>query len=65
MHNYTVDGKIIENKGDASLTWIDNSFFTIDYLGKKYHGEIIDSSIEDGVFTVKVNQRTFSVRRNH
>ncbi len=65
MHNYTVDGKLIENKGDAGLTWIDNSFFTIDYLGKKYHGEIIDSSIEDGVFTVKVNQRTFSVRRNH
>jgi biotin carboxyl carrier protein len=65
MSKYTVDGKIVENKGESGLTWVDNKFFTIDFLGKKYHGEIVKSSIEDGVFTVKVNQRTFAIRRNH
>lgn len=65
MSKYTVDGKIVENRGESGLIWIDKKFFTIDYLGKKYHGEIVDSSIEDGVLTVKVNQRTFAVRRNH
>ena len=65
MSKYTVDGKIVENNGESGLTWIYNKFFTIDFMGKKYHGEIVNSSIEDGVFTVKVNQRTFAIRRNH
>jgi len=65
MRVYTVDNKITENKGVSGLNWIDNKFFTIDYLGKRYHGEIVNSAIEDGLFTVKVNQRTFAIRRNH
>lgn len=65
MSKYTVEGKIVENNGESRLNWVDNKFFTIDFLGKKYHGEIVNSSIEDRIFTVKVNQRTFAIRRNH
>ena len=43
MSKYTVDGKIVENRGESGLTWIDNKFFTIDFMGKKYHGEIVNS----------------------
>lgn len=65
MSKYTVEGKIVENNGESRLNWVDNKFFTIDFLGKKYHGEIVNSSIEERIFTVKVNQRTFAIRRNH
>lgn len=65
MSKYTVEGEIVENNGESRLNWVDNKFFTIDFLGKKYHGEIVNSSIEERIFTVKVNQRTFAIRRNH
>lgn len=65
MSKYTVEGKIVENNGESRLNWVDNKFFTIDFLGKKYHGEIVNASIEERIFTVKVNQRTFAIRRNH
>jgi biotin carboxyl carrier protein len=65
MRNYTIDGNVVTPNGSASLTWDDDRFFTIHYLGKDYKCEIVHSNIEDGKLSIKVNQRVFEVKRNH
>ncbi|MCC5923041.1 MAG: acetyl-CoA carboxylase biotin carboxyl carrier protein subunit [Crocinitomicaceae bacterium] len=64
-NHYLIDGEKKEAKGIASIDWIDDVFFTINFLGKKYHGEIVDDSIEDRIIAVKVNHRYFEIRKEH
>lgn len=64
-NHYLIDGEKKEAKGIASIDWIDEVFFTINFLGKKYHGEIVDDSIEDRIISVKVNHRSFEIRKEH
>lgn len=61
---YVIDGQVAENiEGVSSIEWIDDTYFTIHFLGKKYHGEIIKEAIEDQKLTVKVNHRTFEINK--
>lgn len=61
---YVIDGQDVLNKeGVSSIEWIDNTYFTIHFLGKKFHGEVIEEAIEDQKLTVKVNHRTFEIQK--
>ncbi len=62
--NYVIDGEKLEgNYGFSAVTWIDDRFFTIDYMGEVYHGEVVESATEDQKLTIKVNQRTFEITK--
>jgi biotin carboxyl carrier protein len=62
---YILDGEeTVEQKGNSSIEWIDETFFTIHFLGKKFHGEIVEDATEDQKMTIKVNQRTFEIKKN-
>ena len=62
--NFIVDGEKKEgNYGISAVNWIDDRFFTIDYMGKDYHGEVVEAATEDQKLTVKINQRTFEIRK--
>ena len=37
---YIVDGEELDgNYGFSAIEWVDDRFFTIDYMGEKYHGD--------------------------
>ena len=61
---YLIDGKEVSQKGVSTIKWIDDKYFTIYFLGKKFNGEVVSSNLEDHILTVKVNQRTFDIKRN-
>lgn len=61
---YIVDGNKVEGeKGFSSIEWIDDTYFYIHFMGKKFHGEIVKEATEDQKMTVKVNQRTFEIKK--
>ena len=61
---YLIDNQEKEiSNGHSSIEWIDNTYFTIFYMGKKFHGEIIEENIEDQKLTVKINHRVFNIKR--
>lgn len=61
---YIVDGNEVKGeKGFSSVEWIDDTYFTIHFMGKKFHGEIVEAATEDQKMTIKVNQRTFEVKK--
>lgn len=61
---YIVDGEKLEgNYGFSAVEWIDERFFTIDYMGEKYHGEVVEAATEDQKMTIKINQRTFEIKK--
>jgi len=61
---FIVDGNEVKGeKGFSSIEWVDNTYFTIHFMGKKFHGEIIEAATEDQRMTIKVNQRTFEVKK--
>lgn len=61
---YIVDGNKVEGeKGFSSIEWIDETYFYIHFMGKKFHGEIVKEATEDQKMTVKVNQRTFEIKK--
>jgi len=61
---FLVDGNEVKGeKGFSSIEWIDDTYFTIHFMGKQFHGEIIEAATEDQRMTIKVNQRTFEVKK--
>ncbi len=61
---YIVDGNEVKGeKGFSSVEWIDDTYFTIHFMGKKFHGEIVEAATEDQKMTIKVNHRTFEVKK--
>lgn len=45
---YIVDGNEVKGeKGFSSVEWIDDTYFTIHFMGKKFHGEIVEAPTED------------------
>jgi len=61
---YIVDGNEVKGeKGFSSVEWIDDTYFTIQFMGKKFHGGVIEAATEDQKMTIKVNQRTFEVKK--
>lgn len=61
---YIVDGnEMVGEKGFSSVEWIDDTYFTVHFMGKKFHGEIVEAATEDQKMTIKVNQRTFEIKK--
>ena len=65
MGQFTVDGNLVTSGKGNGIKWIDDTYFTLTFLGKNYHGEIIKSDLENRSFTVKINQRKFEIRKTH
>jgi biotin carboxyl carrier protein len=57
------DGKEVVGADGAALKWDDHRFFTITYKGKKFNGEIIENASESNTLVVKINHRTFTVKK--
>ena len=60
---YIIDGIEHTAKGMPTLNWINDRYFTIDFLGKVFQGEVVDAQLEEQQLTVKVNHRTFEIKK--
>ena len=49
----------------ASVSWIDNRYFTLEFEGHIYHGEIVSDDSESQELVIKINHRQFHVRKQH
>jgi biotin carboxyl carrier protein len=49
----------------ASVSWIDHRYFTLEFEGRIYHGEIVSDDSESQELMIKINQRQFHVRKQH
>lgn len=60
---YIINNSEITAVDNATVEWVDDTFFYIFFLGQKYHGEILAANLEENTLTIKINQRTFEVKR--
>jgi biotin carboxyl carrier protein len=49
----------------AAIRWIDHRFFTLDFEGEEYHGEVISDLSEAQQLVLKINHRVFHIRKKH
>ncbi len=61
--NWLIDGKEMVVAGGATLKWEDRKYFTLEYKGHVYNGEIINENTENNVLDIKINHRVFQVKK--
>jgi biotin carboxyl carrier protein len=59
------DQKETATSEGAAIRWIDHRFFTLDFEGQEYHGEVISDLSEAQQLVLKINHRVFHIRKKH
>ena len=59
------DQKETATSEGAAIQWIDHRFFTLDFEGEEYHGEVISDLSEAQQLVLKINHRVFHIRKKH
>ena len=65
MNKWFIDQKETQTLSGASVKWFDQQFFELKFEGKKYHGELLADQSELGQLTIRINHRTFQVKKGH
>ncbi|MFM6946549.1 MAG: biotin/lipoyl-containing protein [Flavobacteriales bacterium] len=65
MNKWLIDQKDTQTLSGAAVKWFDHQFFEIRFEGKKYHGELVEDHSELGQLTIRINHRTFQVKKSH
>jgi biotin carboxyl carrier protein len=61
--NWLFDGKELTATGGATLTWEDRKYFTLEYKGHVYNGEVLTEKTEDNFLEIKINHRVFQIKK--
>lgn len=59
------DQKETATSEGAAIRWIDHRFFTLDFEGQEYHGEVLSDLSEAHQLVLKINHRVFNIRKKH
>lgn len=59
------DQKETATSDGAAIRWIDHRFFTLEFEGEEYHGEVISDLSEAQQLVLKINHRVFHIRKKH
>lgn len=59
------DQKETATSEGAAIRWIDHRFFTLDFEGEEYHGEVVSDLSEAQQLVLKINHRVFHIRKKH
>ena len=59
------DQKETATSEGAAIRWIDHRFFTLDFEGQEYHGEVVSDLSEAQELVLKINHRVFHIRKKH
>lgn len=60
---WKVDGKVVSPSKGPEIRWEDNRFFTVEWKGKKFLGEVTEERMEEGFIRVKINHREFLLEK--
>lgn len=62
-HNWTIDGKESKASEGAVVRWDNDTFFTLEFNGMTFLGEILENATESNRLKVKINHRVFEVHK--
>ncbi len=57
------DGEPVQTSEGAFVKWYDHQYFLLIHNGKKFHGEVVKDDSENNLLTIKINHRTFHVKK--
>lgn len=60
---WTIDNKEVSFAEGAVVRWDDEKFFTLEYNGKTYFGEILEEATESNRLKLKINHRVFEIQK--
>ncbi len=61
--NWNFDGNAVKASDGAVIKWDDNTFFTINFNGNTFNGEIIKEDIENNNLELKIGHRVFKISK--
>lgn len=62
-HNWTLDGTEVTATEGAVVRWDNEKFFSLEFNGKTFFGEILENAAESNRLKVKINHRVFEVHK--
>ena len=65
MNKWLIDEKETHTLSGAAVKWYDHRFFELKFDGNKYHCELVADQSELGQLTIRINHRTFQVKKAH
>lgn len=63
-HSWKLDGEKAISNHQATVTWEDDHFFTIQHKNQVFHGELMDEQLENRMIRLKINHREFVVAKD-
>ena len=60
---WSINGKISNTSKGASIVWENHQFFTLEYQGRSYHGEILENNLENNRIKLKLNHAVYEVHK--
>lgn len=61
--SWTIDGKEVAGSEGAVVRWDDETFFTLEFNGKTFFGEILEEATESNRLKLKINHRVFEIKK--
>lgn len=60
---WTIDTKEVSFSEGAVVRWDDEKFFTLEYNGHTFFGEVLEDSTESNTLKLKINHRVFDIQK--
>ena len=60
---WSINGLTSHVSKGASIVWENHQFFTLEYQGKSYHGEILENSLENNRIKIKLNHAVYEIQK--
>jgi acetyl/propionyl-CoA carboxylase alpha subunit len=60
---WKIDGNNVIPAEQQKINWEDNRFFTVEWNGKTFFGEVTEEKMEEGFIKVKINHREFLLEK--
>ena len=61
--SWTIDGNEVTGTEGAIVRWDDETFFTLEFNGKTFSGEILEDQTESNQLKLKINHRVFEIKK--
>jgi biotin carboxyl carrier protein len=62
-HSWIFDQQETKTKEGAVINWENDTFFTLTFAGKLFHGEIVEDGTESNFLKIKINHLVVDVRK--
>lgn len=62
-NSWKLDGEKVVSNHQATVSWEDDRFFTIQHKNETFHGELMDEQLENRTIRLKINHREFVVSK--